>query len=191
MFYKIFHEEKAPVSCNTPTQHAITVQLTGIHSISDIWCYWLVRTGWDLYFSANYEVMRWGPVSDPMQLWVGLSFFSNDAFIRPVYCLPSVRPNDGWDLNLYDDDIAWGGEIIGSCLGGFGHLQGCGQNSSKVRVSAINYIPWKATTGWLQTKKSCHYLHLHHMNIHTTILGKGGVPDFIWTEETGQMMRTT
>ena len=122
---------------------------------SDIWCYWLVRNGWDLYFSANYEVMRWGPVSDPMQLWVGLSFFSNDAFIRPVYCLPSVRPNDGWDLNLYDDDIAGGGDIIGSHLGGFGHLQGCGQNSSKVRVSAINHTPRKATTtGWLQTNKA-------------------------------------
>ena len=121
---------------------------------SDIWCYWLVRNGWDLYFSANYLVMRWCPASDPMQLWLGLGFFSNDAFIRPVNCSPSVRPNDGWDLNLYDDDIAWGGGIIGSRLGGFGHLQGCGQNSSKTRVSAINYIPWKATTGWLQTNKA-------------------------------------
>ena len=90
-----------------------------------------------------------------MQLWVGLSFFSNDAFIRPVYCSPSVRPNDGWDLNLYDDDIAGGGDIIGSHLGGFGHLQGCGQNSSRVRVSAINLNVRKATTtGWLQTNKA-------------------------------------
>ena len=89
-----------------------------------------------------------------MQLWVGLTFFSNDAFIRPVYCSPSVRPNVGWDLNLYDDDIAGGGDIIGSHLGGFGHLQGCGQNSSKVRVSAMNYVPRKATNiGRLQTKK--------------------------------------
>ena len=45
-------------------------------------------------------------------------FFSNDTFIRPVYCSPSVRPNDGWDLDLYDDDIAGGGDIIRSHLGG-------------------------------------------------------------------------
>ena len=90
-----------------------------------------------------------------MQLWVGLSFFSNDTFIRPVYCSSSVRPNDGWDLNLYDDDIAGGGDIIGSRLGGFGHLQGCGQNSSKVGVSAMNYVPRKAKNiGRLHTKKA-------------------------------------
>ena len=100
-----------------------------------------------------------------MQLWVGLSFFSNDAFIWPVYCSPSVRPNVGWDLNLYDDDIAGGGDIIGSHLGGFGHLQGCGQNSSKVRVSAMNYVPRKATNiGRLQklplsTLASYEYTH--------------------------------
>ena len=52
-----------------------------------------------------------------------------------------IRRNDGWDLNLYDDDIAGGGDIIGSHLGGFGHLQGCGQNSSNWRVSAINHTP--------------------------------------------------
>ena len=144
----MFHEEKAPVSCscNTPTQHAIIVQLTGIHS--KLWYLVLPACAqWvgPLFFGklSSHAVMS------------SFSFFSNDAFIQPVYCSPSVRPNDGWDLNLYDDDIARGGDIIGNHLGGFGHLQGCGQNSSKARVSAMNYIPRKATTiGWLQTKKA-------------------------------------